>query len=155
MDARTSDPISLPQRRLTDFAIRALEPRGKQYEVRDSEVRGLAIRVNRTSKSWILIGRFGRRHSIRYKLGSYPGMSLKEARAEALRVKSALTAGKDPMVRSLRNEQTFGATSRIISSTAGGAACVGRARSKGTYGGIWRGGGIGPLAPSNGPTSYI
>ena len=108
MDARNSDPISLPRRGLTDIAVRALVPRAKQYEIRDADVRGLAIRVNRTSKTWVLIGRFGRRHSTRYKLGSYPEVSLKEARAIALQWRASLAAGKDPTAQN-RTVQKFGA----------------------------------------------
>src|SRR5262245_48103028 len=80
--------------RLTDRSVRALKPRLKQFEVRDTEVRGLALRVNRTSKSWIMVGKFGGRQTTRCKIGEYPVMSLAQARAEALRWRAAIAQGR-------------------------------------------------------------
>jgi len=94
--------------RLTDAAVRALQPRKKRHEIRDIEVRGLAIRVSKTRKTWIMIARFGR-HPARRKLGEYPTMSLRDARLEAMRWRTAMAAGKDPFVPTTARGQTFGA----------------------------------------------
>jgi len=74
-------------RRLTDRTLQALkraEP-GKRYEVMDSEVRGLGVRVNdRGRKTFILIARYpGSRHPARRSLGKYGVMTLGDAREEA------------------------------------------------------------------------
>jgi Arm DNA-binding domain len=81
--------------RLTDRAIRALRPRLKQYDCRDSEVRGLALRVNKTSKTWVYAGRINGR-STRRTLGEYPVMTLAQARAKALEWRAMLARGEDP-----------------------------------------------------------
>jgi integrase len=57
----------------------------------------LAIRVNRTSKTWVYVGRLGR-HASRHKLGSFPEMTLAQARQEALRWRLMLAQGKSPVV---------------------------------------------------------
>jgi integrase len=80
---------------LTDRGIRALKPRAKQYQVRDTQVRWLALRVNKSSKSWIYRGRIGR--ATRTKIGEYPTLSLTDARAEALRWRAAIVAGHNPL----------------------------------------------------------
>jgi hypothetical protein len=94
---------------LTDKAVRACKAREKQYDVRDGH--GLALRVNRSSKTWVLVGRWGSRHATRRKLGTYPDMTLAEARDEAARWRKALSAGKDPTVEAQRakrrREQSF------------------------------------------------
>jgi integrase len=93
----------MPQRcpQLTDKAIRALQPRDRRYQVADSEVAGLALRVSRTKKTWVLVARFGR-HPTRRKLGLYPDMSLAQARDEARRWRAALQQGRDPAVEQAR-----------------------------------------------------
>jgi integrase len=68
----------------------------------------LALRVNRTSKTWVLIGRFGSRNATRRKLGEYPAMSLREARAEAMRWRALLAQGKDPAVPRVKRVTRFG-----------------------------------------------
>jgi integrase len=88
---------------LTDRTIRGLKPRKRQYEVADDDVRGLALRVNRTSKTFVLIARFpGSRHPTRRRLGEYPTMSLAQARDAARTWRAALAQGKDPHVEAQR-----------------------------------------------------
>jgi integrase len=81
----------------------------KRREQRDKQVPGLRLRIGKRRSTWVLICRMHGGHASRYRLGHYPAMSVKEARAEALRVKAALAAGKDPAVRASRGAQTFGA----------------------------------------------
>lgn len=94
--------------KLTDAAVRALRPREKRYEIRDTEVRGLALRVSKAGrKTWVIVARFGR-HPARRKLGEYPTLSLRDARLEAMRWRTEMAAGRDPMVPSVSHGQTFG-----------------------------------------------
>ena len=107
---------------LTDRAIRSLKPRATgQYEVFDDTVRGLAIRVNSGSKSFVLFyrerlpdlsGGFAPGKRLRrLTLGTYPALSLASARAKAQRALSELTTkGIDPAVgkREARNAESFG-----------------------------------------------
>jgi integrase len=113
LDNISYHPVCMPQRcpALTDKAIRALKPGERRYQVADTEVTGLALRVSRSKKTWVLIGRFGR-HPTRRKLGEYPDMSLTKARDEARRWRTALSEGKIPAVEHAREvrrrrEHTF------------------------------------------------
>ena len=85
------------------------QKRPKRREQRDKQVPGLRLRIGKRQRTWVLICRMHGGHASRHRLGHYPAMSVKEARAEALRIKAALAAGKDPSVRLLRSRQTFGA----------------------------------------------
>jgi integrase len=107
---------------LTDRTIRSLKPRTTgQYEVYDDVVPGLGIRVNGSSKSWVLFYRdripdgadgftSGKRRR-RWTLGTYPALGLAEVRKKAQRALSQLTTkGIDPAVgkREARNAGSFG-----------------------------------------------
>src|SRR5215472_9112515 len=89
-----NDASQRPQ--LTDRTIRALRPGPKQRDVRDTQVKWLALRVNRTSKVWVYRGRINGGRGTRHRLGEYPAMGLAEARAEALRWRAEIAAGRDP-----------------------------------------------------------
>ena len=77
--------------------IKDAAPRSTEWEMRDSRVIGLVLRIAPTGrKTW----------SVRYtppggsrnnkKLGTYPTMTVAMARAQALKVLGQATAGKDP-----------------------------------------------------------
>lgn len=71
-------------KKLTPKTIDSLPlPSGKRYEVRDTLLKGLALRVSSTgSKVWYLSTRIeGKTHRI--KLGTYPVLSLADAREKA------------------------------------------------------------------------
>lgn len=72
------------RRKLTTKTIEALPPaKGKRYEVRDTVLPGLHIRVSATGgKVWYLAARVDGRLR-RIKLGSYPVISLSDARQSA------------------------------------------------------------------------
>jgi integrase len=89
---------------LTDRAIRALEPRERRYQVADTEVTGLALRVSRTKKTWVMVARFGR-HPTRRRLGHFPEMTLAQARDEARKWRVSLSNGKDPTVERARERR--------------------------------------------------
>jgi integrase len=83
--------------RLTDVSIRNLPsmPSG-QYDVWDSAVTGLGVRVNTGgSKSFVLIYRLGTRPR-RMTLGRYPSLKLKAARQTALDHQHTIRNGGDP-----------------------------------------------------------
>ena len=87
--------VAASQLPLTDRAIRALPfAQRKQYAVRDAQIRWLALRVSRASKSWVYLGRIGR--ATRTKIGEYPTMSLAAARVEALRWRQLVVQGMNP-----------------------------------------------------------
>jgi hypothetical protein len=67
-------------RGLTAKTVEALKPQDKRYEVRDSAVPGLVLRINSDgTKTWsVVVSRAGRRQ--RVSLGRYPALSLKDAR---------------------------------------------------------------------------
>jgi integrase len=101
---------------LTDAGVKALKCQPGQciIEVRDADVHGLEIRVTpRGIKTWRLHytrRSDGRRRAI--KLGRYPGMSLKKARARAKALQSSiedLEARKDPAadLQARRTAHTF------------------------------------------------
>ena len=77
----------------------------KRREQRDKQVPGLRLRIGKRRSTWILICRMHGGHASRHTIGHYPAMSVKEARTEALRVKAALAAGKDPSVRAIRTHK--------------------------------------------------
>lgn len=68
---------------LTDKTVKALKSKTKRYDVRDSAMPGLALRVNSDgTKTWsVVVSRHGKRQ--RVSLGTYPSMSLKDARLAA------------------------------------------------------------------------
>jgi integrase len=91
---------------LTDrFCDRAKPQAGQtQSDYFDETVKGLALRVSPTFKSWTLHYRFGSRQ-IRQSLGAYPAISLSAARRKALEAKAELAEGHDP--RSTTKAETF------------------------------------------------
>ena len=102
--------------KFTKSMIADLEPRSKQYDIR--EANGFAVRVNPSgSKTWQYLFDFeGRRR--RMKLGRFPGVSLAEARKRHATARAALLDGRDPAKENLdsRSEKraapTFGDLAR-------------------------------------------
>jgi integrase len=82
--------------RLTKTRVESLRPGGKQRDISDPERRGLVLRIEPSgSKLWLFRYKFvGKPH--RLALGSYPGMSLALARAEAQAHRELLDRGLDP-----------------------------------------------------------
>ena len=75
---------------LTDRAVLTLKPDlTRRVERPDGAVPGLAIRVNRESKSWVLYYRVGRRLR-RWTMGSYPVLGVAAARRKARHALAAL-----------------------------------------------------------------
>jgi integrase len=73
------------------------KPLGFRYELRDGRVQGLALRVGATGDgTWTLTYRTRTGERSRYRLGPEASTSLKEARAEAMRVLAAVRDGANP-----------------------------------------------------------
>lgn len=83
-------------KRLTDAAVRAFKPKAERYTVAEGAGFGLMVYPN-GAKSWLLryTAADGRRRPM--VLGSYPDMSLTDARAAAAAARAQLTAGADPL----------------------------------------------------------
>ncbi len=80
--------------KLTDKAVKAAKPKDKPYRIFDGE--GLYLEVHPNgSKYWRLKYRFNDRES-RLAFGTYPKVSLAEARQKRQEARESLDAGKDP-----------------------------------------------------------
>ena len=94
---------------LTDRSVKALKPApdGKPYDVRDSVVPGLRIRVMGTGAlSFVLLARFpGSPHPTRRALGPYGKLTLEGARAKAREWFSLIAKGVDPVAEDERKRQ--------------------------------------------------
>ena len=94
-----------PVARLMDAMVRSLRPQGRRYQIGDSEIRGLSIRIGKGGrKTWIFTARFGR-HPSRRSLGQFPEMGLADARAEGRRWRVLMHEGKDPTVERARAQR--------------------------------------------------
>lgn len=81
---------------LSDVALRKLKPTGERYEISDSTAVGLRARISSDGKAtFILKARDAANKLQTVTLGSYPEMSLKEAREHASKTRLELKAGKD------------------------------------------------------------
>jgi hypothetical protein len=104
------------QLQLTDAFVRTLAaPETGRIEVRETGINGFALRVTeKGAKSWVLIyhlrGRKGR-----LTLGSYPALSLADARRQAHKHYNEIKNGNDPAAakRSARTVQTVAEAAEI------------------------------------------
>ncbi len=82
--------------KFTDYSIKALKPRAKRFEVYSDEKTGFGLRVSETGvKSWL--SRYRRNGElVRLTLGTYPAMTLKQARIKHNEFRSWLHDGVDP-----------------------------------------------------------
>jgi integrase len=90
---------STEKRTLTDRTLRSLKPKDKPYDIRDTAVRGLRVRVMPSGqRSFVLLARHSGKHSAptRRALGVYDVMSLEEARDEAREWQKLIKRGVDP-----------------------------------------------------------
>lgn len=103
---------------LTDIAIKSIKPRESAFKVTDS--RGLQLHVTSLgSKLWRLAYRFDGKQKL-MALGSYPDVSLAQARDKADLARKLLATGTDPMAarksdkiaRRLAVEDTFTAVAK-------------------------------------------
>jgi integrase len=87
---------------LTDRKLKSLKPakKGQRYDVRDSKVAGLLVRVTENgTRSFMLQARYpGSRQPARRVLGVYPTLSLEKARSRASKWVSLIKEGVDPKI---------------------------------------------------------
>lgn len=83
----------LAQKPLTELAIRKAKPADKRYDLFDTSVRGLGLRVATSgTKSWFIMRRVKGR-MLRSTFGRYPELTLAEARSKAPEVLSVMESG--------------------------------------------------------------
>ena len=94
--------------RLTKKSVEALEATGRRYEVRDDELSGFLVRVGVTGeKSFYLVYRAGKGRGAakrRLALGSFPAVTVEQARKLAREKLALVTMGADP-ADALREEK--------------------------------------------------
>lgn len=81
--------------RLNDKAVQAAKPEAKQYKIADGDGLALIVKPNGT-KLWWFRYRFGGKEKT-LALGTYPVISLKDARERTQEAKKLLVNNKDPM----------------------------------------------------------
>jgi integrase len=84
---------------LTDRTLKTVKPEDKPYDIRDTVVPGLRVRVMPSGqRSFVLLARFTGRYSAptRRALGVYDLMSLEEARDETRKWQKLIKKGVDP-----------------------------------------------------------
>jgi len=90
--------------RLTEAFVEKLQPNGKSFQVRDSNVKGFFVQVNKDSKSYkvqrdLWVGELGRKRLVktcRITIGRVGEVSLSEARGRALELLGLISRGIDP-----------------------------------------------------------
>jgi len=83
--------------KLTENLIKGLDPEAARYEVRDTELRGLKIRVTPAGvKTFCLVYRNREGRQIRYTVGRYGQITLKQARDLATETMGEVAGKKDP-----------------------------------------------------------
>jgi integrase len=104
-------------RKLTDAFVKTLAaPAKNRIEVRDAEIPGFAIRITeKGAKSWILVY-YLRGRKCRLTLGSYPELTLAEARKLSRQHRGEVERGEDPAAskRSGRAAQTVGEAAAVF-----------------------------------------
>jgi integrase len=94
---------------LTKRVVTALEPKGKPYEVRDTDLRDFLVRVEPGgTKSFYLVyrlagGRKGKRK--RYRIGTFPSLSADGARTIAKKVAGDVANGIDVQARKVAERE--------------------------------------------------
>jgi len=100
----------MPVKRLTAVFVENARAIGERVEYADEVTSGLHLRVgNNGHKSWSVVLRVGGRKN-RVTLGSYPALSLANARTAALAVIATAQAGDDPVAERREKEARYGET---------------------------------------------
>ena len=97
----------MPKVKLTNQYIANLKPLGKRLELQDEGTKGLALRLNVSgNKSFVYRYRFNDKVK-RYTIGSYPEVSLAQARDKSKEITYNLSQGIDPLVEKRKNKNQF------------------------------------------------
>ena len=75
---------------LTELKIKNLKPREKKYMLRDE--RGLYLRVDPNGKKYFIFRFFENKKERQFSLGTYPDISLKDARIKPTSCRDGVTA---------------------------------------------------------------
>ncbi len=98
----------MAKRAITDRTVKSLKPAkaGKRYDLQDSIVPGLAVRVTeRGHKSFALIARYpGSQNPTRRALGDYGALTLEQARHKARHWLELINKGVDPAIEAEREK---------------------------------------------------
>ncbi len=86
----------MPNARLTQRLVDTLEPRKKDYDVRDTELKGFGVRVLKTGPSYYFIQNQHRGIRNWRRIGDAGRMSVAEARRRAGSVLAAIRNGEEP-----------------------------------------------------------
>lgn len=86
-----------------------LPPEDKRYAFKDAKERGLIVRVTANGQKTFQLYQKHQGRPVRVSLGTFPDMSVENARKEALKAKGALAGGTNPNVEKnkLRQEITL------------------------------------------------
>lgn len=88
----------MPNReKLTEKMIRAAEPRSGAYQVFDSEVVGLAIRIHTSGTKAFALNYRAAGAQRKYTIGRWPDWSVVAARERARELRREIDAGNDPL----------------------------------------------------------
>jgi integrase len=109
---------------LTDRLLKSLKPEPKPYEVMDSQVGGLGIRVMPSGvKTFILRRRYpGSTQPARRSLGTYGEISLAQAREKAREWNALVKKGIDPAIEESRRRQAAIEAEKLRQTSTFGAA---------------------------------
>ena len=103
--------------KLTKRSVEALEATGKRYEVRDDNLSGFLVRVGVTGeKSFYLMYRAGKGRGAakrRLALGSFPSITVDQARKLAREKLALITMGADP-AEELREEKATRSVASVL-----------------------------------------
>lgn len=95
---------------LTNEGLKALKPKEKQYSVSDDKFAGLSVRISPGgTKSWQYRYRTRTGRQRRISIGTYPAISLKDARLQAQQLAAKAQRGEDPAMdrRQERYQEKF------------------------------------------------
>ncbi len=90
-------PASYETELTREIVKEARFPESGDYTIRDTDIKGLALRVSPGNKAWIVRRKMAGK-SFRHTLGSFPDMTLAEARREAQKALGVFAQGKHPML---------------------------------------------------------
>ena len=107
--------------KLTSVFVESVKPpETGQVEYWDGKIAGFGLRVSQGgTKTWVLMYRFGKQLK-RMKLGTFPILTLVDAREEARKRLSMVQRGIDPLAEkeALDNAETFEGASRQVPKRA-------------------------------------
>ncbi|MBF0461552.1 MAG: tyrosine-type recombinase/integrase [Magnetococcales bacterium] len=102
--------------RFTDRFIQNLEVKPERYDVRETD--GFAVRVAPSgTKAWQFIYTFNTKKR-RVTLGTYPGMTLKDAKEACTKLRDCLDRGIDPVEWQMEQDRQTAEAKRIEDQTA-------------------------------------